>query len=317
LPSTIRDKSHKKDNYLAQIERGEDEARAMSPCQRTRSDPSLEPIMCAAILLVNAPTMPVISRLQIAGQNTNAVNARDLHCFMTVKSEFNNWIKNRIDEFGFLEHKDFEVFVNYYENSKGGRPTKEYALTMDMAKELCMVERNEKGRQARAYFIECEKKAMAIKTPKNPFLEMDQEQMMEFALVQVRENKAKEQIINNQQNVISEKTEENQVLEGMIIETEAVIERIVTQTPGSMPIYEAAKHLQMNASALPKWLNRLGWTYHNPLGHNVASAHVIKSGWLEHKIQVYESSSNTYALVCVTPSGLVELARLAKIQGQL
>lgn len=56
------------------------------------------------------------------------------------------------------ENEDYVVFTEFGENSKGGRPKKEYALTLDAAKELSMVEGNEKGKQARKYFIACEKK---------------------------------------------------------------------------------------------------------------------------------------------------------------
>ena len=48
-----------------------------------------------------------------------AVNARDLYNFLEVKSDFNNWIKNRIYEYGFVENQDFVVFVKNYENPKG------------------------------------------------------------------------------------------------------------------------------------------------------------------------------------------------------
>ena len=88
-----------------------------------------------------------------------AVNARDLYNFLEVKSDFNNWIKNRIYEYGFVENQDFVVFVKNYEHPKGGRPFKEYALSIDMAKELSMVEKTERGRQARRYFIEMERVA--------------------------------------------------------------------------------------------------------------------------------------------------------------
>lgn len=87
-----------------------------------------------------------------------AVNARELHQFLESKQEFANWIKGRIAKYGFIENQDFEVFDNFVKNSQGGRPSIEYAITMDMAKELCMVENNERGKQARRYFIECEKK---------------------------------------------------------------------------------------------------------------------------------------------------------------
>lgn len=86
-----------------------------------------------------------------------AVNARELHAFLGVGKDFSSWIKERIFKYGFIENQDFEVFTQIGENLQGGRPAIEYALSLDMAKELSMVENNEKGRQARKYFIECEK----------------------------------------------------------------------------------------------------------------------------------------------------------------
>lgn len=88
-----------------------------------------------------------------------AVSARELHGFLESKQEFANWIKNRIERFGFVEGQDYEVFDNFIKNPQGGRPTTEYALSIDMAKELCMIENNERGREARRYFIACERKA--------------------------------------------------------------------------------------------------------------------------------------------------------------
>lgn len=62
----------------------------------------------------------------------------------------------RIADYGFEDGKDFCSFLS---ESSGGRPSKEYHLSLDMAKELSMVERNEKGKQARQYFIVCERRA--------------------------------------------------------------------------------------------------------------------------------------------------------------
>lgn len=66
-------------------------------------------------------------------------------------------MKNRIEKYDLIENVDFVVFPQFGENPKGGRPSIEYALSIDAAKELSMVEGNEKGKQARKYFIECEK----------------------------------------------------------------------------------------------------------------------------------------------------------------
>lgn len=86
-----------------------------------------------------------------------SVSAIDLYKFLEVETKFADWIKRRIDDYGFIENQDYIVFSENGKNSKGGRPTKEYILSMDMAKELSMIERSDKGKQARRYFIECEK----------------------------------------------------------------------------------------------------------------------------------------------------------------
>lgn len=94
-----------------------------------------------------------------------AVNARDLHAFLESKQEFANWIKNRIEKYDLVENVDYVVFDKSVKNPNGGRPQIEYALTIDAAKELFMVEGNEKGKQARRYFIACEKKLSEIAAP--------------------------------------------------------------------------------------------------------------------------------------------------------
>lgn len=88
-----------------------------------------------------------------------AVNARDLHSFLGSKQQFADWIKNRITKYDLVENVDYVTASEVYETANGGHSTRtEYALTVDAAKELSMVEGNEKGKQARRYFIECERK---------------------------------------------------------------------------------------------------------------------------------------------------------------
>ena len=96
----------------------------------------------------------------IGSQHTQTVNARDLHAFLEVGKDFSTWIKGRIQQYGFVENQDFVCFPilgSKNLDGRGGHNRKDYHLTLDMAKELAMVERTPKGRQARRYFIECEK----------------------------------------------------------------------------------------------------------------------------------------------------------------
>lgn len=95
-------------------------------------------------------------------EGSQVVSARELHGFLEVKTQFKDWIKRRIDDYEFIENQDFEVSLIFEQNSKGGRPSKEYTLSIDMAKELSMIERSEKGKQARQYFIACENKLKEV-----------------------------------------------------------------------------------------------------------------------------------------------------------
>jgi len=103
--------------------------------------------------------LPVVTQ-QIGVEEVNAVHARGLHKFLEVGRHFANWIQERVDTYGFLEHQDFEVIIDTDKNPKGGRPSKEYMVSMSMAKELAMMERNAKGKEARLYFIEMEQVAL-------------------------------------------------------------------------------------------------------------------------------------------------------------
>lgn len=117
------------------------------------------------------------------------VNARELHGFLGNKSRFNDWIRKRIVDFGFVEGVDFAKFEleagiklsesgselggldstqknvalessTYADFGQQGRV--EFAVTIGMAKELAMVERNDQGKKARLYFIECEKRLYEV-----------------------------------------------------------------------------------------------------------------------------------------------------------
>ncbi len=97
-------------------------------------------------------------------------NARDLHTFLEVGRDFSSWIKGRIEQYGFVEELDYLLAktgeqVDEYSPVLGsiprgrGQPRIEFHLSMDMAKELAMIENNDKGRAVRRYFIRMEAKA--------------------------------------------------------------------------------------------------------------------------------------------------------------
>jgi phage anti-repressor protein len=111
----------------------------------------------------NQELIPVFSGT-IAGVSAQLVDGRELHKFLESKQQFSHWMQDRINDYKFIQDIDFRVKDNfiYDETAFGGkRKIIDYHLVLDMAKELSMVERNEKGREARRYFIECEKRLLS------------------------------------------------------------------------------------------------------------------------------------------------------------
>ena len=109
-----------------------------------------------------------IEKQIINNEKVNSVNARDLWVALESKQDFSTWIKARLEQAYAVENEDYGVFHKTVENLKGGRPQVEYALSLDLAKNIAMLERNEKGNQIRKYFIACEKQLREQQTPQLP-----------------------------------------------------------------------------------------------------------------------------------------------------
>ncbi|MFC4661699.1 antA/AntB antirepressor family protein [Oceanobacillus aidingensis] len=120
------------------------------------------------------------------------VSAKELHTQLFSKQKFTDWIKRRIDNYGFVEGEDFFITLG---KSTGGRPSTEYLLLIDTAKEIAMVENNEQGRAIRKYFIEVEKRSR-VKQPKS-----QAEMMLMFAEQFVNQEKEIKQIKQDNQTL--------------------------------------------------------------------------------------------------------------------
>lgn len=120
--------------------------------------------------------------IQDQGDGKQAVLGRDLHAFLEVSTPYDKWMPRMVD-YGFEADQDFTTFLS---ESTGGRPRQDHILTLDMAKELSMIQRTEKGKQARQYFIECEKRA---REPK-----IDTTQITRLELIQIAMNAEEERL---------------------------------------------------------------------------------------------------------------------------
>ncbi|MBA4710559.1 phage antirepressor KilAC domain-containing protein [Aquitalea aquatica] len=234
-----------------------------------------------------------IEQRAIGDSQVQAINARVLHVFLEVGKDFATWIKDRIEQYGFLENQDF---VTAPQNGGavykgGGHNRKDYHLTLDMAKELAMVERNEKGKQARQYFIECERRAKAI----DPMAALADPAMMRGLLL-----------------TYSEKVLSLEAANAELAPKAAVVDRIVTAAEGTMNVTMAAKNLQVQPKVLFTWLSAHRWIYRRAGGTAwVAYQDKIQQGLLQHKITTVERTDGTEKVVeqvLVTAKGLAKLA---------
>ncbi|AGX87658.1 phage antirepressor KilAC domain-containing protein [Candidatus Symbiobacter mobilis] len=224
------------------------------------------------------------------------VNARDLHSFLEVGKDFSTWIKDRIEKYDFVENQDFVIDSPNLgnQNGRGGdRRSLSYHLALDMAKELSMVENNAKGRQARRYFIDCEREAKEAK-PRDPMQVLNDPAAMRGLLLNYTEK------VLNLEKQVGELAPKAEALD------------LISTAEGAMCITNAAKNLQMQPKKLFAWLQENQWIYRRAGGKCYAGYQArIQVGYLEHKITTVERADGTIKQaeqVLVTAKGLAKLA---------
>jgi len=199
-------------------------------------------------------------------------SARELYNYLEVKTDFTNWCK-RMFEYGFIDGQDFTPIL---EKSTGGRPSTDYALTLDCAKEISMLQRTEKGKKARLYFIEAERKFRESKQ-----LDFDNPD----TVLQLAQNwKAERQR--------RERAEERIALQEAVIEEAAPKVNYfdeVLQSESTYVTNQIAKELGMSARTLNRKLREFGIQY-NQNGTWVLYAKYQDKGYTRTKTHYYRDT---------------------------
>lgn len=180
-------------------------------------------------------------KINTSEKGTQVVSARELHEFLECKKDFSDWIKHRIEKYDLMDGTDFTTFQG---KSNGGRPSTEFALTIDTAKELAMVEGNAKGKQARKYFIECEKAA------KQPAKQLSRAEILGLAVLELQ---------NMNEELKSSVEQANTTIQIQVPKVE-YYDKVINST-GTYKTNLIAKELGTSAISLNKQLKDLGVQY--------------------------------------------------------
>lgn len=222
-----------------------------------------------------------------------AVMGRDLHAFLEVGRDYTNWFKQMVG-YGFIEGQDFTPDLA---KSTGGRPRADHIVSLDMAKEISMIQRTDKGKQARAYFLECERRA------KQP-AELSGPELMAKALVEAQ---------------ATLEAANNKVRE---LEAPAKSWNTMAAQGGDYSVSAAAKtlsrdpNIRIGRDQLFRFMRELGWifrttgrrahweAYQDKSINTGRLAHKLSRPFLNEKTGEMEQPAPT---VRVTPKGLHEL----------
>ena len=209
---------------------------------------------------------------RIGGETIQTCNARDLHAFLKVKARFNDWIRNRVEDFGFQENQDFITLTRLLVS--GGK-RKDYYLSLDMAKELAMVERNAKGKEARLYFIDCER--IAKSKTAVPALPSYPE-----ALRQLADAIDRNGVLESQKLALEHQARENA--------PKVAFAEDVVASGKEVTITVAAKILGMPPQKFRDWLRKNGFLYANA---NQAMQISIRRGLMVVRFASFKHSDGT------------------------
>lgn len=178
--------------------------------------------------------MTELIRIDVNENQEPVISGRALHSFLEVATPYDKWFP-RMVEYGFTDGLDFSTFLS---ESTGGRPATDHAIRLDMAKEIAMIQRTEKGKQARQYFIQIEKD---YNSP---------EKIMARAL-QIAEKELSNLRLEN-------KVQEQQIAE---LKPKASYYDLVLQRKDLLSMTEIAKDYGMSAKGMNKLLHDLGIQY--------------------------------------------------------
>lgn len=125
------------------------------------------------------------------------VYGRELQEGLEIKSNYTTWFK-RMCEYGFEENTDYITCLpKMASESHGGQNKQDHIIKLDMAKEMAMIQRNEKGKQARKYFLACEKQL------KQPALPTTYKEALQQLLIQVETNEQQQKQLEQQKPIVN------------------------------------------------------------------------------------------------------------------
>ena len=190
-----------------------------------------------------------------------AVNARHLYIFLNVKKDFSEWIKTQIRRCDLSENADYQILLPQGGKIGRGRPLVEYALSLNAAKEISMMSQTERGKQARRYFIECERIAKEltlasyqiedpIERAKRWIAEQEEKKLLEC---KTREQKL---LIEQQETRIELQDRELKDAAPKVSFYDEVM-----QSADTMTTTQVAKSIGMEANALNRKLRDIGILY--------------------------------------------------------
>jgi len=204
------------------------------------------------------------------------VSGRELHDALEVETPYHKWFP-RMCEYGFLELEDFWTKMS---ESTGGRPSTDHQLTIPMAKEICMLQRSEKGKQFRQYFIRVEE---AWNSP---------EMIMKRAL-EIANEKVKVLQVS-----VSQLTVDKQIMQPKADYFDELVDRNLLTG-----IRETAKELKVKQNTFVNFLLDKKYLYRDKKGKLMQYAKPMENGLFEIKEFSNEKTGFSSTQVFITPKG--------------
>lgn len=207
------------------------------------------------------------------------VLARDLHEFLEVKTAYKDWFP-RMCEYGFAEGEDYCSFLSDRSDGLPGKPRQDAQLTIDMAKEICMLQRNEKGKQARQYFLQLEREWNSPEAVMSRALRMAEERLERFKTINA-----------------------NLSVQNAIMQPKAEYFDGLCDRESLTGIRETAKLLGMKQNDFVKWLIDHKYIYRDKRGRLMPYAEHVDSGLFTVKETYNDKTDWTGVQMLITVKG--------------